>query len=390
MKILLCTSELQYSNSSAAIRNRILLTGLTQYSDVDVLEFRQTDQIDQSCDSLINKQIFVDAFLKPAPTTAAIATTASAGGWKSKLKSLLKPYIPDVFYIKPIVLDDYVNFNDYDVVISSSEPKGLHNLIIKNVEKYQVRDFQYIQYWGDPWFDDIARPTNRVTYWLERKMLNKADVIIYNSAKTLSRQKSLFKQQANKMIFVPRGIIFDKSKLPNELAFDADNMRLIYAGDYRRHCRNIQPLVDSCTNLNLSLEVAGNGELDTTNIGENVKLLGRLQTKPLSEARASANLEVVIMNTHGSQLPGKVYDVMQSDKVILIILDGDFVPSDIPCSGRFVYAKNTKEDICRVLSEIQQSSGQSNTLDFDFEQLRTVGIDELLKPVFDEVLKVKS
>lgn len=382
MKVLLCTSELQYSNSSAAIRNRLLLKGLSSFADVDVMEFRQTDVSDTNCSDLINRHIVVDDFLKPNINSVAQQTEVKSV--KQKIKQLLKPYIPDIFYFKSVDLS-MVDFDHYDVVVSSSEPKGLHKLIVKNIKQYQNRKFQYIQYWGDPWFDDISRPTNKLTFLLERSLLSAADHIIYNSSRTLQRQQVLFKSNAQKMHFLPRGIDFFQLGKLDKIQMLHSTPTLLYAGDYRSQYRKIQPLANVCNKLKHPLVIAGNGDIELDGLGDSVEVKGRLTTAQLLVIKQTTEVDVVVMNSSGGQLPGKVYDVMLSSRPVLIILDGEFTADDIPCQSRFVFCDNNEQSIRVALENLPSEVADTDLAD---EALRSLDIKTLVSEFFKKIEKV--
>lgn len=379
MKILYCTSELQFSNSSAAIRNRILLSGLNRVSTLDVLEFPMSIKKDKDCSDIFNKYIKVDGFVQFSPSNVENSFLSK---FKKLMKMALKPYIPDFFYIRKITLTGLVNFNDYDLVISSSEPKGLHKLIERNISYYGCRKFKYVQYWGDPWFDDISRPTNWITKIFEQKLISKADYLIYNSKLTLKRQKNLFKKEASKMHYLPRGLDLSNTTVPNKISLTTAGVSLLYAGDYRSDYRSIQPLVDACSELKINLAIAGNGDFDRANSDNCVKELGRISTVELNKLRSSSDVEVVIMNSSGGQLPGKVFDVMLSDKLVILLLDGEFSVTDIPCTNRFIIVKNNQKDILYALQNIIDVSFK---FDFNFDDLTLFSIDNILIELINDV-----
>ncbi|MFS1899392.1 hypothetical protein BCU22_020255 [Vibrio cyclitrophicus] len=365
MKILYCTTELQYSNSSAAIRNRILLSGLAEHAIVDVLELPLTSTLDRDCSDLFNQYYIVESFVSDEHSNNRDLS------FKNKLmmvfKNKLRPYIPDFLFFKDAGLDEVVNFSDYDVVISSSEPKGLHRVISKSISSYDSKSFLFVQYWGDPWYDDISRPTNIITKIIEGRLISKADCLIYNSSLTLERQKKIYKKQAHKMNYVPRGLQFS-CNFNSDSKFSVkstDSFSVLYAGDYRSNYRNIQNLVDSCLKLDVNLSIAGSGDFkkgDNFN-SEIIKEYGRIPSSELSILRKNVDIEIVVMNSKGGQLPGKVFDVMLSNKLVILILDGDFSYENIPCQERFIIVNNNKEEIESMLNSLL-SSGYSYEYNF--------------------------
>lgn len=379
MKILFCTTELQYSNSSAAIRNRILLSGLKRFSQLDVLEFPQSLTKDNDCGHLFDKLILIDDFQKKDGKNENKNVLSKV---KDIFKRLLKPYIPDSLFLKKISLKNKVDFNLYDLVISSSEPKGLHKIIECNIVRYKIKEFSYVQYWGDPWFDDISRPTNIITKILEKRLISKADFLIYNSLLTLKRQRNLFVNEADKMLYLPRGLDLSSFNQPKVIKSLSSNFSLLYAGDFRSNYRTIQNLVNACSDLEITLYLAGNGDFNKVGVDKCVQELGRLSTDALLKIRERSDFEVVIMNSRGGQLPGKVFDVMTSDKPVILILDGDFSIQDIPCHNRFILVKNNEFEIFNLLSRIEEIVAQ---FEFDFNELKRFSIDSLVEEVLSDI-----
>lgn len=379
MKILFCTTELQYSNSSAAIRNRILLSGLKRFSQLDVLEVPQHLTKDSDCRHLFDNLILISDFQKKEVSKTNKNVLSKA---KGILKSLLKPYIPDFLYLKKISLKNKVDFNLYDLVISSSEPKGLHKIIERNIVSYKIKEFSYVQYWGDPWYDDISRPSNFITKILEKRLISKADILIYNSILTLKRQKKLFVSEADKMLYLPRGLDLSTFNQPNVIKPISNKFSLLYAGDFRSNYRSIQNLVNACSCLDITLYLAGNGDFNKEGIDECVQELGRLSTDALLKIRERADFEVVIMNSRGGQLPGKVFDVMTSDKPVILILDGDFSIEDIPCHNRFILVNNNQLEISNLLSGIEEIIAK---FEFNFNELQRFSIDSLVEEVLSDI-----
>ena len=95
--------------------------------------------------------------------------------------------------------------NEYDYVISVSDPKTSH-VALKKLVNQGLKANKIIQYWGDPLYNDIAQKAiypNIVLKREERKFLRIADKVVYTSPLTLENQKRIYPDQAAKMIFVP-------------------------------------------------------------------------------------------------------------------------------------------------------------------------------------------
>nr|PMH89122.1 hypothetical protein BCU57_18880 [Shewanella sp. 10N.286.48.B5] len=334
---------------------------------------------DKDCSDIFNKHIKVDGFVQSFESNSEVSFLSK---FKKLVKMAIKPYIPDFFYVKNMSLADLVDFNYYDLIISSSEPKGLHKLIEKNVSYYGEREFKYLQYWGDPWFDDISRPTNFITKILEQRLICKADYLVYNSKLTLKRQKNLFKNESSKMFYLPRGLDLSQAEIPIKICTLTNNIRILYAGDYRSDYRSIQALINACSELKVNLAIAGNGDYERANIDSCVKEFGRISTVELNKLRSCIDVEVVIMNSSGGQLPGKVFDVMLSDRVVILVLDGEFSVSDIPCSNRFIVVNNNQRDIQDALQSIMDIDFKFK---FNFDDLNFFSIDNILVELIKDV-----
>ncbi|WP_319536013.1 hypothetical protein [uncultured Vibrio sp.] len=380
-RVLFITPELQYTSSSAAIRNRLLLEGFSEHFEVDVLEVKRERNADKHFDATV----FADKYYQiECLRTEALNKQKHVNVSRrlfAMIKNTIQKVIPDRIYLLKKSMPDDVIFDDYDYFISSSDPKGIHNYVIRNVPKNK----HIIQYWGDPWYDDISYGSGYLVKFLEYILLQRSSLIIYNSGKTLEKQKNIYPSQKNKMCLLPRGISSQQvklaisnninipSRLPNEL-------RLIYAGDFHSNIRNIRPLVEACEKLNLKLSIYGNGEvLDTKS--KCINFHDRISSSELSKISEGFTLDVIIMNVTGGQLPGKIYDSLISNRSVLLILDGDFSIKDIPCRERFIHCDNNVSDIIKVLTKTE-------SLSKDFinpEKLTSVEIKNLMTPIIKKL-----
>ncbi len=376
-KVLFITPELQYTSSSAAIRNRLLLEGFAEHFEVDVLEVLRERNADKHFDatSFAGKYYHVECLRTEALKKQKKINVSTR--LFTKLKNTIQKVIPDRIYLLNKSIPDDVVFDDYDYFISSSDPKGIHNYVVRNIPQNK----RIIQYWGDPWYDDISYGSGYLVKFLEYRLLQRSSLIIYNSEKTVEKQKKIYPSQKEKICLLPRGIssqqvnlaINNKIKIPCKLP---DELRLIYAGDFHSNIRNIHPLVEACEALSLKLSVYGSGDfLETTS--EYINFHDRISSSELSKVCESFTLDVIIMNVTGGQLPGKIYDSLISERSVLLILDGDFSIDDIPCRERFIHCKNNVNDIVHALTS-------SDCLSKEFitpEELKSVEIKRLMTPI---------
>ncbi len=377
-RLLFVTPELQYSNSSAAIRNRLLVEGLSEYYAVDVLEIIRDDKKNKTTD--------LSQYISTYFSIECIRTTKANDAQKSFIRKLKKfvidkvqKVIPDKVYLLRDSLPNNLNVKEYQVVFSSSDPKGIHKYVCNEI--YKVTDAVKVQYWGDPWYDDLSFGSGQLVKFLENRILSKSDIVLYNSIATLERQKKLYPLSSDKMFCLPRGV--SSFSLANarakRLAIPTgipNNVRALYAGDYHSNIRNLQNLVKACEDLDLPLAIYGEGcELKTSSPA--VSINSRVSKSELEEISESYNLDVIVLNRHGGQLPGKIYDSLISDRHVLVLLDGEFSEKDIPLNDRFTFCKNDVASIKAVFSTRNNHSGEL----FSLDEIESVNITSLLSPI---------
>jgi len=246
---------------------------------------------------------------------------------------------------------DVLPSREYDVVISSSDPKSSHNAVYRLLKK-GLKYSAWIQYWGDPMTLDI---TNR-TLWpklyikqLEGRILKGANSIVYVSPFTWKEQKKLFSVYSNKMFFVPTAYMHTKQSQKRPKESSKDNYRIGYFGAYNSNTRNILPLYYTCKNLpnEVSLHIVGGSDI-VLEEQSNIKIESRQESSVIEQYETECDLIVCIMNSNGSQIPGKIYHSAATNKPILVIIDGEYaddIKSYLEGFDRFIFSKNNEADI---------------------------------------------
>ena len=69
---------------------------------------------------------------------------------------------------------------------------------------------------------------------------------------------------------------------------------------------------------------------------------------------AESDILVVVANSSGGQIPGKVYKYAATDKTILFILDGEKekIVDIFGGYNRYIFVENNIDDICDALTNI--------------------------------------
>lgn len=254
--------------------------------------------------------------------------------------------------VKRIKLDQ----NNYDSIISSSDPKASHEIVRNLLSRNVVQTRSWIQYWGDPLLMDITDNTCLPRWYKKRiefNILKRADKIIYVSPFTRDLQIKTFATFADKMTFLPPAYIEAKIYLPS----NNKKITLGYYGSYSSTVRNIMPLYKA---INMStrykLIIAGNSDLSLSNTGM-IQIYSRLNRNEIDALTSKSDMLVCILNKHGTQIPGKIYDYASTNKPIIIIIDGDNMlemEAYFKQFNRFVICENTEESILEAVSSIEK------------------------------------
>jgi glycosyltransferase involved in cell wall biosynthesis len=243
----------------------------------------------------------------------------------------------------------------YDVIISSSDPKTSHILANKLINKGLIYK-KWIQYWGDPLTIDITKKhiyPNFITKYIEGRIINGASKVIYVSPFTLERQKLLFKNQAHKLTFLP--ICYENEKIfvsPSQNKYTVG-----YFGYYSSEIRNILPLYHAFEKLDLSLHlnIVGTSDMELNN-SKNVSVYPN--SNEITVFEEECHLLVVILNKAGTQIPGKVYHAAATNLPILVVIDGEEgsrIEEYLRKYNRFDFCDNNSESIAQAIKEIRDS-----------------------------------
>lgn len=238
----------------------------------------------------------------------------------------------------------------YDIILSISDPKSSHLLAITLLESGIVTSKYYFQIWGDPMYLDITNKSIIPRFFIkkeEKKLLNKADKIYYVSPLTLQEEKKLFPELASRM-----DVLFPTYK--QEVIYEPVTKikKIGYFGDYNSNIRDIIPLYNAIKNSNFELIICGNSDLklEATN---NVKIFGRVSFDEVKELEKDVDLLVFLANNSGTQIPGKIYQYLGTNKPILFILDGhkQFLVKVFEKYNRVIFCENNEVDILKKIED---------------------------------------
>lgn len=348
MRFLFITLRAIDSDSSAMIRNRAMITGLLRNGhSVDVL----------------TASISSDATLFPCEGNCTIECLDELSATNHRAPSNTINYrIKAILYKVKKVFTLYdsskkyvhhkkrIDYGRYDFIVSSSDPKSSHLFVYEHRNEIIALEKKWVQIWGDPFALDITEKNISVTFIKleEKKLLRFAYKVFYVSPFTLSAQQNQYKEYANKMeyTFVP----YLKEQFFH--LGGGHELNILYAGDYYSSVRNIIPLVEAIEDSPFHLTVYGNTDLKT-NSSNRILIKGRASKAEVEEKEKEADVLVHLSNISGTQVPGKIYQMLGTNKTILFICDGDEGCRNLFRQyDRFVFCENTKEDILEKLKGI--------------------------------------
>lgn len=365
MKVLFVSSSpLEYS-SSANMRNIALLKGLIQLGHEVSIFTARSDESSRYHDRTLlklnlNNRYFVENSVVHSQFTN---TNVVSNPIKHKIKRYItrkvyKFYTAMSIYDPRKALASKVNATSidetFDAIISSSDPKSSHLLAEKLLKLHPGISKKWIQYWGDPFTNDINKKSivpNSIIKLEEKRILSKADAVIYVSPFTLEKQQSMFPSLNKKFYFFPipyiESIIYSKNK--------NKDFSVGYFGDYNATDRDILPLYNAVNCNDVNLRVCGHSDVFLEE-RSNIKVSPRVNYETIKKYEQECNLLVCICNKRGTQIPGKIYHYASTDKPILVILDGENkerMRKYFESFNRYVLCDNTEKSIRQAINNIK-------------------------------------
>lgn len=355
MKILFVTLAPFSGSGSGMIRNKALIQGICSLGhDVDVLTVGSNKLQVSDNSSLSNRIKIFYAGENKMYNQLSHQNSQTVSGLGLRMEKTIR-YIAHKIYPWDYTMGIANNIKlnclpnaEYDLVISSSNPYSAHRAVKKLINS-GLRTKHWIQYWGDPLSNDVSR-TNIVPEFilkrLEFNLLKSADEIVFVSPLTLSYEKKTHRRLKQKMKWLP--IPYLKGTMP------VSGTHISYLGDYYTKNRNIMPLYNALKKYGKPAVIAGDGDciLRPT---DNLEIYSRCDVKPLVE---KTRISVVLLNEHGTQIPGKLYHCAGSFVPILVICDGsivDDVKQYFSKYDKFYFCENNVDSIISSLVVIDEN-----------------------------------
>lgn len=383
MRILYVVSRALEINTSASIRNHATISGFLENGHQITIVSVSPDTRHRAYDGTLSvekvKKMYFD-----------IGRRQIVAGISRNIKALdrAKPLIYKALYknqiydnLKGIVrFARQIDVDEFDVAISSSDPKSSH-LFVDELFKNNKKQIPWIQIWGDPFADDITLPEKSKTKAIkeEDRLLKLADKIIYVSGLTCQSQKRKYPKSAFKMYYIPVPYLMprvSKQSFPK----DFRKMKICYCGDYNSKIRNIQPLYEAVRDLGMSFQICGMSDFELEKT-DKISILPRQLSDKVRKFEDEADILVHLSNKRGTQIPGKIYQYVSTNKTILFILDGDseMLKNIFKSYNRFIFVENQKERIKDTLCNIVELRSKINNSPLEYFSAENIS-KKILEP----------
>lgn len=350
MKVLFVSMVAFETNASATIQNKGIIRGLSALNyDIDIVTLEPDQNAISFDDSmndikqLVNNTYYIKADWKYALLRAKKKNDKTKTGENNRRKlsgillQKIRVFIKKLYDQISIFDAQKINvkgiskiqadYSKYDLIISSSDPKSSHLLALRILEKSKNCKAKWIQYWGDPMLHDITRKSDwrdRIVKYYEKKLISKADRVIYASPLTLKVQRDTFPDLAHKMDYANQIYANVQNNISESInRKDESQISVGYFGAYKSTVRNILPLYNAAKIMGFKLNICGPSDikLQSTN---NIRVLGKLPYKEVVKLESESDIIVCLCNKKGTQIPGKIYYCAAYKKPIVVILDSEY------------------------------------------------------------------
>lgn len=343
------------SNASAAIRNRAMIEGL-------IKQGYKAFTLTRESTNKKNIKGIEQYYFKNNSLMYSIAHSVKEEKnnllWKlreliAKMSASLSIYDNQRILLKN--LDEVaLSVSSFDFVISSSDSKVSHVVAERLIENGRIKTGCWIQYWGDPFYNDINRTTilpKALIIKEEERLLSKANYIIYTSPFTVEEQKKIFGRESSKMFFIPTPYIQTRIYKPTS----NKNIIIGYYGSYYKRDRDILPLYEVAQKLeSYKFQFVGSSDLSLDE-KHNIEVIERVPYKKIIEYEAKCDILVCLANRAGSsQIPGKLYHYAATNKPILFIYEQgeERIAEYFKQFNRYYMCENNEQKIMMEIEKI--------------------------------------
>ncbi|HOA81603.1 MAG TPA: hypothetical protein PKK61_11165 [Defluviitaleaceae bacterium] len=383
MKVLFVSMVAFETNASATIQNKGIIRGLSALNyDIDIVTLEPDQNAISFDDSmndikqLVNNTYYIKADWKYALLRAKKKNDKTKTGENNRRKlsgillQKIRVFIKKLYDQISIFDAQKINvkgiskiqadYSKYDLIISSSDPKSSHLLALRILEKSKNCKAKWIQYWGDPMLHDITRKSDwrdRIVKYYEKKLISKADRVIYASPLTLKVQRDTFPDLAHKMDYANQIYANVQNNISESInRKDESQISVGYFGAYKSTVRNILPLYNAAKAKGFKLTICGPSDIQLQST-DNIRVLGELPYNEATKLESESDILICLCNKRGTQIPGKIYYCTAYKKPIIVIIDGEYrkeLKEFLKSFNRFILCENEEESIIKAIEKAKK------------------------------------
>ena len=368
MRILFITFSDISICSSSNIRNISLIKGmLDKGHQVDIISYKTGNNAqvqDETFKEITDRCKVIE--LRGKLVTEKISSGLLSSG-NTSIKAKLYNRLRKIYYsLEPVdslrkiassIDIEGLGIEEYDVMISSSNPYSVHILAARIKKRYFKSGIKWVQYWGDALYYDTLNRNPILPSRLKKaeyNLIKNCDVVVYTNDVILNKQKRLYKNMADKMTFIETPYAFAHQDTTETFEYQVG-----YFGSFSTVVRDIVPLYSVLSKEAYKSVIIGNGNLEIFPT-DTLKVMPRATVSVVSEHENNTKILVCICNkltTKGEEtgaIPGKAYHYGATDKTILMIGASPDVEEFLKKYNRFVFVPNDAEKIKEKLDELLQ------------------------------------
>lgn len=338
IKILYISSSLPPNYDSQTIRNIFFLKALDAPEfDVTLLIPQEKGREDKKLEFIKNK-IYVGQG-KINRFENYFINSSFPGFLKYVVSNLLMYLtVPDKYILMKNKVVVSVKDLEFDVIISASGAYSAHSWAA-SISK--SRDIKHVAELGDPWSDNPIWPESMlyrrfINRMLEKMALLNASLIFTTNESTSSILRKKFN---SRVVSIPMGYSSDElDKQNRERLFDKIGVirrnKLIfgYVGVSFKNSRDLSPLIEAVGKSDENLIIVGPHSASYESMVRfysicNVYFMDKVSYQKSLSLSVDVDVSIVIGNTGGLQIPGKLYLALGVSLPLLYITQCDNDPS---------------------------------------------------------------
>jgi len=255
-------------------------------------------------------------------------------------------------------------------VIWSTYPVLTAHLIARKLKKkYGIK---WVADFRDPLqcrYDNKAQQYAWLKKWLEKRIIESADKVVFTSERAATFYRELYTEQAaDKFITIENGFYGDDAILANHLEPSKEKFKLLYSGSLYANGRDPLPLFKAIAELKKRALINSKNFVLTFRPGQKStfeKVLVALNIDDIVEFLPSCSFDEAVAEMKCAsatvliqdeifkrQIPGKIYDYLLARRPILAITPKNSATADLISKISYGFSAQNEQEITTCLQQL--------------------------------------